>query len=75
MLSLRGQFFSAGTACVGKLLAQAQCAYIISLFGEFLKRMLSLRRQIFYAGSACVDIFFSAGLACVGELLAQAQCA
>jgi hypothetical protein len=31
-LSLRRQLFSACSACVGILLAQAQCAYIFSLF-------------------------------------------
>ena len=41
-------FFSADSACVGKLLAQAQPAQAI------FQRRFSLRRQIFSAGSACV---------------------
>ena len=48
-LSLRRQFFNAGSACVGKLLAQAQCAYNYSLFRQF----------FFSAGSACVGNFLA----------------
>ncbi len=61
-LSLRRQIVSAGSAGVGKLLAQAQPAQTIcqrrlsvcvNLFPVFFQRTLSLRRQFFSAGSAC----------------------
>ncbi len=59
-LSLRRPFFSTGSACLGKLLAQAQC--VRKFIPCFFQRTLSLRGQLFSAGSACV-----------GNFLAQAQ--
>ncbi len=50
-LSLRRPFFSAGSAWIGKLLAQAHC--VRKFIPCFFQRTLSLRRQFFSAGSAC----------------------
>ncbi len=64
-LSLRRQFFSAGSACVDIFLAQANCQRRLSLrkffpcFVRFFQRRLSLRTHFFSADSACVDIFLA----------------
>jgi hypothetical protein len=63
-LSLRRQIVSAGSAGVGKLLAQAQPAACVDLF------LAQAQPAYFFS---VLTVFFSAGSAGVGNFLAQTQ--